>query len=66
MMPIFAALSFIGDIGLPKITITPAEETQSEVARIQSMKLGNHRNRYRTMSNTITINNRSLPVRWVA
>jgi hypothetical protein len=49
-----------------RFTITPAHETIHDLATIASLKRGSKRESFRSLPDTIIVNNRNLPVRWVA
>lgn len=66
-MPNLGAVNHYGNPFTPRsLDIAPARESIHTYATIQSMKRGSRREQFRSLPDTITIGNRSLPVRWVA
>ena len=63
----FGAVAHMGNpFEIHRHTIAPTCEDIHTYATIASMKRGSKREQFRSLPDTITINNRSLPVRWVA
>jgi trimethylamine:corrinoid methyltransferase-like protein len=62
----FGAVAHIGNHRTNRNTITPQHESIHAYATIMSLKRGSKRESFRSLPDTVVINNRTLPMRWVA
>lgn len=66
-MPNYGVIAHIGNpFARRSLNIAPAREDIHTYATIASMKRGSRREQFRSLPDTIIVNNKSLPVRWVA
>jgi hypothetical protein len=62
----FGAITHYGNRHTNRNTITPQHESIHDYATVMSLKRGSKRESFRSLPETIIVNNRNLPVRWVA
>lgn len=62
----FGAVAHYGSFQTQRNIITPQHENIHVYATIMSMKRGSKRESFRSLPGTIIVNNRTLPMRWVA